>query len=126
LAQPEAAVTTTNFDRYAAKARKTAAYPARLAIVRPAPPSLEKPEADLWRTITGRKKFDDPAHLDMLEQALIARGVARKHLAIAEDEGPCVKDRFDQLKMHPAYKTASAARREYLQYMRALKLDVIE
>jgi hypothetical protein len=103
-----------------------ATYPTRLAIVSPVPNSLQGPEAELWRTITSRTKFTEPAHLDMLEQALIARALARQYRTIVQDEGPLVTDKFDQLKPHPLIQSALAYDRRYLTYLHRLGLDLYD
>src|SRR5205807_1668321 len=97
-----------------------ASYP-KLAVVRaPAPADLDREEAQLWRDILDRVRIEEAHHLDLLAQGLRCRGIARRHLAIADDEGPMVTDRFGQTKEHPLYKSANRAHRTYLQCMRDL------
>ncbi|MFA9477110.1 P27 family phage terminase small subunit [Phycisphaerales bacterium AB-hyl4] len=84
----------------------------------PQPPKHLKPESKaFWLRIV--QDFDlEPAHLHLLRQACEAMDAAEQHRQIVANDGPTVRDRFEQVREHPSAK----AQRDYMhQYRQAVK-----
>jgi hypothetical protein len=89
----------------------------------PAPGHLSERTQTLWADVTGDWSLE-PHQLRILEEALVALDRCEQaREAIAED-GAVVKDRFDQLKAHPAIGIERDSRISAARLLRELCLDV--
>jgi len=88
----------------------------------PSPDALSKEAAAIWTRIVTGWQLDDSGLL-ILASALESFDLMRKAQAILVREGIQVKDRFDQIKQHPAVTTERDARAAYLRALKALHLD---
>lgn len=91
----------------------------------PTPSHLEVPEAELFRGLVERYRFDIGS-VEVLTATLEARGEARRAREIIEAEGATIGDRFGQVKPHPMVAILKDSRRTFMEGMRALRLDVLE
>jgi P27 family predicted phage terminase small subunit len=90
----------------------------------PKPPKKLSREAKAWWSkIVGTWDLDDPG-LMLLESALEAFDTMRDAQAMLAKDGAVVKDRFGQLKSHPACLIERDAKGTLLRTMRALNLDL--
>jgi terminase small subunit-like protein len=89
-----------------------------------APGHFAEPEADLWRQLVASYRFDDPASLELLRQALEARARARLCRETVEREGATVRDDHGTQKAHPLLAIERSAQASFLSAMRLLRLDI--
>jgi len=91
----------------------------------PAPPHLTAATADWWRAIVAEYDLE-AADLRVLEVACTQwdRAAAAKEAIAKSELGPLVKDRFGQLKEHPACAVEQNATRLFLAALRQLGLDL--
>jgi P27 family predicted phage terminase small subunit len=89
-----------------------------------APAHLEEPERDLWDRLIRSYRFDDPASLELLMQAMEARARARQARELLKDQGPTIKDDRGNLKAHPLLSVERSAQASFLSAMRLLRLDL--
>jgi hypothetical protein len=91
-----------------------------------APGDLEKPEADLWRSLVRQFKFDDEGSLEVLAAAMRARMRARRCTEAINREGECWRDNKGNLRPHPLIAAERSARASFIQCMRLLRLDGLD
>jgi P27 family predicted phage terminase small subunit len=90
----------------------------------PPPPAHLSIEAKAWwRKIVEQWDLDDPALL-ILEGALEAFDRMRQAQAIIAEQGVTTKDRFKQVKQHPATLVERDAKAALLRGIKALGLDL--
>jgi P27 family predicted phage terminase small subunit len=90
----------------------------------PTPPKHLSAEAQAWwRRLTEQWDLDDPSLL-ILEGALEAFDRMRAAQAIIAKEGVTCKDRFKQIKQHPATLVERDAKATLLRGIKALGLDL--
>jgi P27 family predicted phage terminase small subunit len=90
----------------------------------PKPPKkLSREAKQWWSKIVGTWDLDDPG-LMLLESVLEAFDRMRDAQAMLEKDGAVVKDRFGQLKAHPATLIERDAKGTLLRTLRALNLDL--
>jgi hypothetical protein len=66
--------------------------PSNLTRLAPAPAHLEKPERDLWTSLTRSFKFDDEGSLELLASALEARMRSRRCRIAIDQDGEVWRD----------------------------------
>jgi P27 family predicted phage terminase small subunit len=88
-----------------------------------APAGLSTEAKKWWRKIVGEWSMDDSG-LMILESALECFDRMRQAQASIAAEGAVVKDRFGQLKQHPAILTERDAKGGLLRHLKALNLDL--
>jgi hypothetical protein len=89
----------------------------------PAPGHLEKPERDLWNSLTRAFKFDDEGSLELLQAALEAKMRSRRCRVAIDKDGECWRDEKKNLRPHPLLAAERSARASFIQCMRLLRLD---
>jgi P27 family predicted phage terminase small subunit len=91
----------------------------------PAPTHLTAATADWWRAIVADYDLE-AADLRVLEAACVQwdRAAAAKDAIAKSEFGPLTKDRFGQLKPHPAIEVEQAATRLFLAAVRQLGLGL--
>jgi phage terminase small subunit len=91
----------------------------------PAPTHLTAPTADWWREIVSEYQLEQ-SDLLVLETAATQwdRAVTAREAITASEFGPFVKDRFGQLKPHPAVDVEQNATRLFLAAIRQLGLGL--
>jgi Phage terminase, small subunit len=90
----------------------------------PAPEHFAEPERDLWRQLVTSYRFDDPASLELLVQALEARARARLCREQVAEEGATARDDHGAMKAHPLLSVERQAQASFLSAMRLLRLDI--
>jgi phage terminase small subunit len=89
----------------------------------PAPAHLSERTQALWADVVGDWELE--AHqLRILEEALVALDRSEQARELIAEDGPVVKDRFDQLKAHPAVAIERDARIAAARMFRELNLDL--
>ena len=89
----------------------------------PAPAHLEKPERELWASLTRTFKFDDEGSLELLQSALEARMRSRRCRQSIDKEGEVWRDARGNLRPHPLLNAERSARASFIGCMRLLRLD---
>ena len=89
----------------------------------PAPAHLEKPERELWTSLTRTYKFDDEGSLELLQSALEARMRSRRCRIAIDKEGEVWRDAKGNLRPHPLLNAERSARASFIGCMRLLRLD---
>lgn len=90
----------------------------------PPPKGLKGDAATLWNEIA--ESYDlDPACFRYLETACRAFASMRRAEALIEKDGFMIVDRYGGKKSHPAHDLVRRYRRQFLDCMRALNLDII-
>jgi phage terminase small subunit len=90
----------------------------------PPPPRGYTPEArKLWRDVTAGWDLDAPA-LQLLDSACRARMRVREAQRLLRRDGTVIRDRFDQVKAHPATAVERDGEATFLRALRALNLDL--
>lgn len=88
------------------------------------PPShLSQTAKAMWGRIIRDFEIDDAAGLSLLRAACEAFERGDDARRIIKREGAVIKDRFDQLKPHPAVAIERDARGQLISALRALKLE---
>jgi hypothetical protein len=77
-----------------------------------------------WRAIRNEYDVRDSAGLLLLQTAAEQFARMRGEEVVIDRDGSTVKDRFGQLKQHPAVLNAREARSAMLKCLRALNLDI--
>jgi P27 family predicted phage terminase small subunit len=89
----------------------------------PAPDHLGETEAALFRRLVQEFAIDDSGSISLLTVACEAHQRMREaREEVAEHGGTTFKDRFGQLRQHPAVAIERDARNDYLRAMRVLNL----
>lgn len=88
------------------------------------PPGLSTRAKAIWRKLKAEYLIEDPGGLVLLATAMQAFTRAERAQTLIDAEGECVRDRFGQLRPHPACAVERDARSSLLQAMRALHLDM--
>ena len=91
--------------------------------VPPAPPALSAQTRKWWRRILSEFELDLPALL-LLEQALLCFDRILEARAAIEKDGAVVRDRFGQVKTHPATLLERDNRGLMLRYFQAIGLNL--
>jgi hypothetical protein len=89
-----------------------------------APSHLAGPERELWDGLVKTYRFDDPGSLELLAQALEARGRARLCREQVQIDGQIVRDDRGNLKAHPLLAVERSAQASFLSALRLLRLDL--
>jgi P27 family predicted phage terminase small subunit len=89
-----------------------------------APKSLSVAARKIWKSIIEDFEVGDSAGLLLLSEALTAYDEVRKAEAILASQGTIVKDKWGQLKQHPANLNLRDARNLMLRCLKALNLDI--
>jgi len=76
----------------------------------------------MWDKLMREYHIDDAGGLALLEAACVSYQRAEDARVLVRREGLVVKDRFDQLKAHPACAVERDARAQMISALRALKL----
>ena len=87
------------------------------------PKGLSKEAQRVWRDTATGWNITDYAGLSLLESACRWLDQLRKAERILKRDGGMTKDRFGQLRPHPALEIAKAASAEHRACMKALELD---
>lgn len=88
------------------------------------PKSLSTEARKWWRKLVAEYEITDPAGLLLLQTALEALDRMRGAQDAITTEGVTVKDRYGQLKAHPAVSIERDARAAVLAALKALNLDL--
>jgi Phage terminase, small subunit len=88
------------------------------------PQHLAEPERKLYRDLVRTYRFDDRASLELLAQAMEARGRVRQCREQVEQDGPTYRDDRGNLKAHPLLATERSAQAAFISAMRLLRLDL--
>lgn len=88
-----------------------------------APAYLSKESQARWDVLVEEYGIADAGGLAVLETALQALDRLTEARKLIEREGAVVKDRFDQLRPHPAVQIERDARNGFLSAMRSLGID---
>lgn len=88
------------------------------------PKNLSREAKRLWLSITSDYEIDDSAGLSILKVALEAFDRMRAAQAAIERDGLVLRDRYNQLRNHPAATIERDARSGFLLGMKALRLDI--
>jgi P27 family predicted phage terminase small subunit len=89
----------------------------------PRPPAhLSKPQRDLWRSVVERYELE-LHHLRLLKLLCEALDRAEEARLSLVRDGAYVRDRFDQLKPHPALTVERDSRASAAKLARELSLD---
>jgi P27 family predicted phage terminase small subunit len=89
----------------------------------PAPKQLSREAKSWWRTFVEGWDMDDSALL-ILEGALESFDRMRQAQELIASEGVTCKDRFGQVKQHPATCVERDAKATMLRHLKALNLDL--
>ena len=89
----------------------------------PKPPRHLSREAEAWWRAVLAEYDLGPSDLKLLQAAAEAWDRAQEARQIVERDGAYVRDRFDQLKSHPAVEVERASRAQFEKLLRALRLD---
>jgi P27 family predicted phage terminase small subunit len=90
----------------------------------PKPPKhLSREAKSLWKKLVSRWVLDE-AGLVLLESALEAFDRMRGAQEAVAKDGAFIKDRFDQLRAHPAIAVERDAKGVLLRNLKALGLDI--
>lgn len=87
-----------------------------------APKHLRAAARRMWDKLMREYHIDDAGGLALLEAACVSYQRAEDARVLVRREGLVVKDRFDQLKAHPACAVERDARAQMISALRALKL----
>ncbi len=88
-----------------------------------APPShLSAAARKMWSAVRTTHVVDDPDALALLRVACEAFDRAEGARKLIAQTGPCVRDRFGQLRAHPAVQIERDARAQVIAAFRALRL----
>ena len=90
-----------------------------------APAHLSAPAKKWWRALTDTYEFTEPDSVLILETALSCYDRAEAAREMVQKEGAVVKDRFGQLKAHPATVTERDGKMAMLRALKQLGLDVL-
>src|SRR5687768_11554750 len=87
------------------------------------PPNLSREAKAWWRKINSEWALDDSSLL-ILESAFESFDRMRQAQEIIAIEGIVIKDRFDQIKQHPATLVERDAKAAMVRQIKALGLDL--
>ena len=79
----------------------------------------------LKKTILQEFDISDQAGLEILDRAVESFCRMRQAESIIDDEGLTVRNRFNEIKEHPALNTERKARAQFLLAIKQLNLDVL-
>lgn len=88
------------------------------------PDQLSAAGKRLWRQIVAEYELDDPAGLAILTAGCEAFDRMKSAQKEIKRDGLTVRDRFGQLKAHPACNVERDSRAALLQALKSLNLDV--
>jgi P27 family predicted phage terminase small subunit len=91
-----------------------------------APAHLSAAAKKWWVALTDIYEFESPDSVMTLECVMECLDRATTARQMVEKEGAVVKDRFGQLKAHPATVIERDAKMAMLRALRALGLDIIQ
>ena len=77
-----------------------------------------------WARLLDEYGIDDPAGLLLTQTALEAFDRMKQAQKRIKKDGAIIKDRFDQLRAHPAITTERDSRAQMLMAMKNLNLDI--
>jgi P27 family predicted phage terminase small subunit len=89
----------------------------------PAPRHLSLEARALWARLHASFVLDDPGSHAMLRLACEAFDRAERARQLIDRDGECLKDRFGQVRVHPACAVERDARAQMLMALKALRLD---
>ena len=89
-----------------------------------APATLSAEARRWWARLLDEYGIDDPAGLLLLQTSLEAFDRMREAQGHLKKDGSIIKDRFDQLRAHPAITTERDSRAQMLMAMKSLNLDI--
>ena len=87
-------------------------------------PSRHRRPSGLWTRLQGEYRVLDAAGLAVLEQALRAFDRAEEARRLLDREGCVVKDRWGQVKLHPAASVERDARAAFLSALKQLGVEI--
>jgi phage terminase small subunit len=87
------------------------------------PPNTLSPAAQSWWKATTEEYELEPHHVRLLSEAAHSWDRAAQARALVDAEGIVVRDRFGQVKSHPAVAIERDARNVFVRIMRELDLD---
>ncbi len=88
------------------------------------PKSLSAEAKTWWKKLVKEYEIDDPAGCLLLQTSLEALDRMRGAQQTIADDGATIKDRFGQLRAHPAVNIERDARAAVLSGLKALNLDL--
>jgi P27 family predicted phage terminase small subunit len=91
-----------------------------------APAHLSAAAKKWWAALTDLYEFESPDSVMTLECVMECFDRATAARQMVEKDGAVVKDRFGQLKAHPATVIERDAKMAMLRALRALGLDIIQ
>src|SRR5947209_5172179 len=86
-------------------------------------PTLSKAALDLRAKLLAEFDISDVHGLALLQSALESFDGMRAAQAVVSKHGPCIVDRWGQLRTNPAAAIARDCRAQYLKALRDLNLD---
>ena len=86
--------------------------------------TLSKEAQNWWKRLVEDFELDDDAGLLLLQTAMEAFDDARRAQNQIAQDGAVVKDRFNQLRQHPAVLNLRDSRTAMLKALRQLNLDI--
>ena len=89
-----------------------------------APATLSAEARKWWAKLLLEYGIDDPAGLFLLQTSLEAFDRMKEAQRRIKKDGAIIKDRFDQLRAHPAITTERDSRAQMLMAMKNLNLDI--
>ena len=89
-----------------------------------APATLSTEARRWWARLLDEYGIDDPAGLLLLQTSLEAFDRMKDAQKRIKKDGAIIKDRFDQLRAHPAITTERDGRAQMLMAMKSLNLDI--
>ena len=89
-----------------------------------APATLSVEARGWWARLLDEYGIDDPAGLLLLQTSLEAFDRMKQAQKRIKKDGAIIKDRFDQLRAHPAITTERDSRAQMLMAMKNLNLDI--
>lgn len=88
------------------------------------PTTLSGEAAGWWKRLITEYGIEDEAGLLLLQTALESFQRMRQAQEVIAEDGPQVKDRFDQLKAHPLLTVERDSRAQMMMALKALNLDL--
>lgn len=87
------------------------------------PKGLSSEAGALWRAVVSEFELD-PHHLRLLEAACVCWDRIREARKLIDKDGVVTKDRFGQLRQHPATQVELSNKRMLAKLLRELQLDI--
>jgi len=88
------------------------------------PANLSQPARKLWTSIQAGYRIEDPAGCSILTEALRAWDRSEEARRLLDKQGCVVKDRWGQVKLHPAAAVERDSRAAFLSGLKALRVDL--